>query len=149
MREYLTFCDERSENMSWKRYWCVLQGYVLSYWRYPEDEDQKQCLGSISLKQCVNPTLEPVPVEVCPRPHTFLMLSVPSKGKTQVRINYLLHRNHETLERNATRLLLSADSKDDLRSWLSCMNGVLKSVRSWESDALQPIDSSLMARLSK
>src|SRR5262249_6565692 len=103
MKNFLNFCDESGDGSIWRRYWCVLEGFVLSYWRYPEDEVSKPCLGSFSLKQCINPTIEPVSADICARKHTFLLLMVPSKGKTQVRINYLLHKGHKSVESSSNR----------------------------------------------
>jgi actin-binding protein anillin len=40
---FLTMFEDVSGFGAWHRRWCVLEGALLSYWKYPDDEKRKVC----------------------------------------------------------------------------------------------------------
>lgn len=42
-RGFLTMFEDVSGFGAWHRRWCRLQGHVLNYWKYPDDEKKKVC----------------------------------------------------------------------------------------------------------
>lgn len=83
---------------AWHRRWCVLSGYCISYWRYPDDEKRKvrggggslsgflphlllfsgrqSPIGRINLANCTSNMVGPVNREFCARPNTLELITV-------------------------------------------------------------------------
>lgn len=40
-RGFLTMFEDVSGFGAWHRRWCRLHGHLLSYWKYPDDENKK------------------------------------------------------------------------------------------------------------
>jgi len=68
------------ETSFWNVRWFVLKGSTLSYWRFPNDAEQgKPPLGVISLKHCINSTVEILKSDqrqLCMRPSTFILVTI-------------------------------------------------------------------------
>ncbi|CAG5892067.1 unnamed protein product [Menidia menidia] len=73
-------CETMFEDVSgfgaWHRRWCVLSGYCVSYWTYPDDERRKSPIGRINLANCTSKTVAPANREFCARPNTFELITV-------------------------------------------------------------------------
>lgn len=63
----------------WNHRYFVLQGSQLMYWKFPSDVKDKEPLGVINLKHCINPAfgfLKSEQRKVCMRPNTFALVSI-------------------------------------------------------------------------
>lgn len=85
---------------AWHRRWCVLSGYCISYWKYPDDEERKvkhksstfvsgfsfyivffpswcqSPIGRINMANCTSKQVGPVNREFCARPNTLELITV-------------------------------------------------------------------------
>uniref|UniRef100_A0AAY5F6N2 Anillin n=1 Tax=Electrophorus electricus TaxID=8005 RepID=A0AAY5F6N2_ELEEL len=75
-RGFLTMFEDVSGFGAWHRRWCVLSGYCISYWTYPDDEKRKNPIGRLNLANCVSRKVEPANREFCARPNTFELITV-------------------------------------------------------------------------
>uniref|UniRef100_A0A8D0CL32 Anillin n=1 Tax=Scleropages formosus TaxID=113540 RepID=A0A8D0CL32_SCLFO len=75
-RGFLTMFEDVSGFGAWHRRWCVLSGYCISYWTYPDDEKRKNPIGRINLASCTNRKVEPANREFCARPNTFELITI-------------------------------------------------------------------------
>uniref|UniRef100_A0A3Q2QYF3 Anillin n=1 Tax=Fundulus heteroclitus TaxID=8078 RepID=A0A3Q2QYF3_FUNHE len=75
-RGFLTMFEDVSGFGAWHRRWCVLSGYCISYWTYPDDEKRKNPIGRINLANCTSKMVEPANREFCARPNTFELITV-------------------------------------------------------------------------
>uniref|UniRef100_A0A7N6A9H0 Anillin n=1 Tax=Anabas testudineus TaxID=64144 RepID=A0A7N6A9H0_ANATE len=75
-RGFLTMFEDVSGFGAWHRRWCVLSGYCISYWTYPDDEKRKNPIGRINLANCTSTKVEPANREFCARPNTFELITV-------------------------------------------------------------------------
>uniref|UniRef100_A0AAY4EQI4 Anillin n=1 Tax=Denticeps clupeoides TaxID=299321 RepID=A0AAY4EQI4_9TELE len=73
---FLTMFEDVSGFGAWHRRWCVLSGYCIAYWTYPDDERRKNPVGRISLANCTSRKVEPANREFCARPNTFELITV-------------------------------------------------------------------------
>lgn len=126
---YLSFKEQSGEFWVWNRRWCVLDGYLLYYWRYYEDEELKSPVGVINIKECINPTITKASSNISMRENCFAFLTLSKRDLG-----------------SPTLHLLAADLRSELEEWLEKLNRVLENVRIWELDAPQPWDE---ARLDK
>uniref|UniRef100_A0A915Q2V7 PH domain-containing protein n=1 Tax=Setaria digitata TaxID=48799 RepID=A0A915Q2V7_9BILA len=102
---------------SWARFWCVLWDGQLRFWRYPEDESTKIPVVSIDLRTCACNEIKPIPVERCPYPNSM-----------QIDV-WLPSKNPQKPDR--IRILMAADRKDEMHSWLNAMNISLRNLTLW------------------
>lgn len=91
-RGFLTMFEDVSGFGAWHRRWCLLKGYTLSYWKYPDDERKlvsckkfslksvlryfnlkQPPIDSIDLRSCITKQVGPVSREICARPNTILL----------------------------------------------------------------------------
>ncbi|KAJ4923653.1 hypothetical protein JOQ06_014137, partial [Pogonophryne albipinna] len=75
-RGFLTLFEDVSGFGSWHRRWCVLSGYCISYWTYPDDEKRKNPIGRLNLCHCTSQRVDPVNREFCARPNTLELITV-------------------------------------------------------------------------
>lgn len=135
---FLTLFEEIGGFGAWTRLWCLLKGSHLVYWRNPEEEDCKPPVGSIDLRQCITGQVQRLPYSECAHPNTFeLMVVEPLEDR---------HRDTLTTTRRATvaitRHRLSADGKEELKSWCNAINSKLNSIRKWDVEAYKAMDVS-------
>ncbi|XP_010768101.1 actin-binding protein anillin-like, partial [Notothenia coriiceps] len=71
-----TLFEDVSGFGSWHRRWCVLSGYCISYWTYPDDEKRKNPIGRLNLCHCTSQRVDPVNREFCARPNTLELITV-------------------------------------------------------------------------
>ncbi|XP_072303440.1 anillin [Eucyclogobius newberryi] len=135
-RGFLTMFEDVSGFGAWHRRWCVLSGYCVSYWTYPDDERRKNPIGRINLANCTSQRVEPANREFCARPNTFQLITVRPQRED----------DRETLVSQCTNTMcvtrnwLSADTKDERNLWMRKLNQILVDLRMWQPDScLQPL----------
>ncbi|KAM8967055.1 anillin [Pelodytes ibericus] len=128
---FLTMFEDVSGFGAWHRRWCVLSGYCISYWTYPDDEKRKNPIGRINLANCTSRKIEPANREFCARPNTLELITVrpQREGDTET----LVSQCKDTL--CVTKNWLSADTKDERNLWMQKLNQVLVDLRMWQPDA--------------
>lgn len=135
LRNFLTMFEDVSGFGAWHRRWFVLSSRYISYWTYPEDENKKEPLGRIDLRECVTPKVALAPRDICARPHTFLMNTVrPSKQGDR---DSLVVQNYNAF--TSTKIMLSADTKEERILWCNSLNQVVENLRTWDPEALRPM----------
>ncbi|XP_054877891.1 anillin [Poeciliopsis prolifica] len=130
-RGFLTMFEDVSGFGAWHRRWCVLSGYCISYWTYPDDEKRKNPIGRINLANCTSKKVEPANREFCARPNTFELITVRPQRED----------DRETLVSQCmdamcvTKNWLSADTKDERNLWMKKLNQILVDLRIWQPAA--------------
>jgi len=120
VKGFLTVLEDIGGYGAWQRRWCVLEGAVISYWRYPGDESTKPPLGCIDLSQCMSDEVTRVARDLCARPNTMELKLKRSCG-TEV------------------RYLLAADTKSDRATWIDSLNEALRDGRAWTINEKSPL----------
>ncbi|XP_051727625.1 anillin isoform X3 [Ctenopharyngodon idella] len=130
-RGFLTMFEDVSGFGAWHRRWCVLSGYCISYWTYPDDEKRKNPIGRINLANCTSRKVEPANREFCARPNTFELITVrPQRDDDR---ETLVSQCKDTL--CVTKNWLSADTKDERNLWMQKLNQILVDLRMWQPDS--------------
>ncbi|CAI5689752.1 unnamed protein product [Oreochromis niloticus] len=130
-RGFLTMFEDVSGFGAWHRRWCVLSGYCISYWTYPDDEKRKNPIGRINLSNCTSKAVEPASREFCARPNTFELITVrPRRDDDR---ETLVSQCQNTM--CVTRNWLSADTKEERNLWMKKLNQILVDLRMWQPDA--------------
>ncbi|XP_031442176.1 anillin isoform X2 [Clupea harengus] len=130
-RGFLTMFEDVSGFGSWHRRWCVLSGYCISYWTYPDDEKRKNPMGRINLANCTSHKVEPANREFCARPNTFELITV--RPQREDDRETLVSQCHNTM--CVTKNWLSADTKDERNLWMQKLNQILVDLRTWQPDS--------------
>ncbi|KPP74959.1 actin-binding protein anillin-like [Scleropages formosus] len=130
-RGFLTMFEDVSGFGAWHRRWCVLSGYCISYWTYPDDEKRKNPIGRINLASCTNRKVEPANREFCARPNTFELITIRPQREDDKET--LVSRCKNTM--CVTKNWLSADTKDERNLWMQKLNQVLLDLRMWQPDS--------------
>ncbi|KAM4688359.1 anillin [Discoglossus pictus] len=128
---FLTMFEDVSGFGAWHRRWCVLSGYCISYWTYPDDEKRKNPIGRINLANCTSRKIEPANREFCARPNTFELITV--RPQREGDRETLVSQCRDTL--CVTKNWLSADTKEERNLWMQKLNQVLVDLRMWQPDA--------------
>ncbi|CAG11664.1 unnamed protein product, partial [Tetraodon nigroviridis] len=130
-RGFLNMFEDVSGLGAWHRRWCVLQGYCISFWRYPDDEKRKSPIGRINLANCTSTTVGPVNREFCARPNTLELITVrPQREDDRETLVTQCHDNQ-----CVTKIWLSADTKDERNLWMKTLNQILLDLRMWKPDS--------------
>ncbi|XP_076013265.1 anillin [Genypterus blacodes] len=128
---FLTMFEDVSGFGAWHRRWCVLSGYCISYWTYPDDEKRKNPIGRLNLANCTSNRVEPANREFCARPNTFELITVrPQKEDDK---ETLVSQCMNTM--CVTKNWLSADTKDERNLWMRKLNQILVDLRMWQPDS--------------
>ncbi|KAM4539169.1 anillin [Odontesthes bonariensis] len=130
-RGFLTMFEDVSGFGAWHRRWCVLSGYCISYWTYPDDEKRKNPIGRINLANCTSKTVEPANREFCARPNTFELVTVRPQREDDKETLVSQCKNTMCVTKN----WLSADTKDERNLWMRKLNQILVDLRMWQPDA--------------
>ncbi|XP_072226902.1 anillin [Leuresthes tenuis] len=130
-RGFLTMFEDVSGFGAWHRRWCVLSGYCISYWTYPDDEKRKNPIGRINLANCTSKTVEPANREFCARPNTFELVTVRPQREDDKETLVSQCKNTMCVTKN----WLSADTKDERNLWMKKLNQILVDLRMWQPDA--------------
>lgn len=94
---------------NWSRRWVVLDGTVLKYWNYPNDEEFVMPISVVDLKTSKTSTIKLADRSKCPRPRTFILEFADSGEK----------------------FYFSADSCNDLHKWTSALKEVIAGLKGW------------------
>ncbi|XP_038628795.1 anillin isoform X2 [Tachyglossus aculeatus] len=130
-RGFLTIFEDVSGFGAWHRRWCVLSGYCISYWTYPDDEKRKNPIGRLNLANCTSRQIEPANREFCARRNTFELITArPQRDDDK---ETLVSQCRDTL--CVTKNWLSADTKEERDLWMQKLNQVLVDIRLWQPDA--------------
>uniref|UniRef100_A0A3B3ULI4 Anillin n=1 Tax=Poecilia latipinna TaxID=48699 RepID=A0A3B3ULI4_9TELE len=124
-RGFLTMFEDVSGFGAWHRRWCVLSGYCISYWTYPDDEKRKNPIGRINLANCTSEKVEPANREFCARPNTFELITVRPQREDDKET--LVSQCMDTM--CVTKNWLSADTKDERNLWMKKLNQILEDLR--------------------
>ncbi|KAM6958817.1 anillin [Aplochiton taeniatus] len=130
-RGFLTMFEDVSGFGAWHRRWCVLSGYCISYWTYPDDEKRKNPMGRINLANCTSRKVEPANREFCARPNTFELITVRPQRENDKET--LVSQCQNTM--CVTKNWLSADTKDERNLWMLKLNQILVDLRMWQPDS--------------
>lgn len=130
-RGFLTMFEDVSGFGAWHRRWCVLSGYCISYWTYPDDEKRKNPIGRINLANCTSNKVEPANREFCARPNTFELITV--RPQREDDRETLVSQCMNTM--CVTKNWLSADTKDERNLWMKKLNQILVDLRMWQPDS--------------
>ncbi|XP_045117440.1 anillin-like isoform X5 [Portunus trituberculatus] len=135
-RGFLTMFEDVGGYGAWNRRWCVLSGMHLRYWKYPDDETRKEASGKLDLRSCTTRRVELVSRDICARQHTFqLTLLRPAHPGEETNLVQEVKGSSVV-----TKMLLSADSKEERMVWCNKLNKALANIRAWDPDAMQPQD---------
>lgn len=130
-RGFLTMFEDVSGFGAWHRRWCVLSGYCISYWTYPDDERRKRPMGRINLANCTSRKVEPANREFCARPNTFELITVRPQREEDKETLVSQCKNTMCVTTN----WLSADTKDERNLWMQKLNQILVDLRMWQPDS--------------
>ncbi|XP_031135167.1 anillin isoform X7 [Sander lucioperca] len=128
---FLTMFEDVSGFGAWHRRWCVLTGYCISYWTYPDDEKRKNPIGRINLANCTSKKVEPANREFCARPNTFELITVRPQREDDKETLVSQCKNTMCVTKN----WLCADTKDERNLWMKKLNQIVVDLRMWQPDA--------------
>ncbi|XP_069032073.1 anillin [Embiotoca jacksoni] len=128
---FLTMFEDVSGFGAWHRRWCVLSGYCISYWTYPDDEKRKNPIGRINLANCTSKTVAPANREFCARPNTFELITVRPQRENDKETLVSQCKNTMCVTKN----WLSADTKDERNLWMKKLNQIVVDLRMWQPEA--------------
>ncbi|CAD7014634.1 unnamed protein product [Ceratitis capitata] len=126
-RGFLTMYEDISGFGAWHRRWCYLNGSVLNYWKYPDDERKKTPIGTIDLYACRTQKVAVAPRDICARLNTMLLEFERPAKETDEESLIIVRNGRNTI----VRYLLSADTKEERELWCAYFNKVLLLLRSW------------------
>lgn len=134
-RGFLTMFEDVSGFGAWHRRWCVLKGGFLAFWKYPDEEKDREPIGAIDLKACISERIDLVSREACARPNTFevTVMRRQQRGDRET----LVTKCQDAV--SATKHWISADTKEERMSWCAKLNEAIVNLRTWHSDALRPV----------
>lgn len=124
---FLTMFEDISGFGAWHRRWCHLNGTVLNYWKYPDDEKKKAPMGTIDLYTCSSQKVNIAPRDICARLNTML-LECQRPAKDTDKESLIIVPNGRT---TTVRYLLSADTKEEREEWCAYFNKTLTLLRAW------------------
>ncbi|XP_037650862.1 anillin isoform X3 [Sebastes umbrosus] len=128
---FLTMFEDVSGFGAWHRRWCVLSGYCISYWTYPDDEKRKNPIGRINLANCTSKKVEPANREFCARPNTFELITVRPQREDDKETLVSQCKNTMCVTKN----WLCADTKDERNLWMRKLTQIVVDLRMWQPDA--------------
>ncbi|XP_020803866.1 anillin isoform X2 [Drosophila serrata] len=124
---FLTMFEDISGFGAWHRRWCYLNGSVLNFWKYPDDEKRKTPMGSIDLNACSSQKVSTAPRDICARLNTMLLECERPAMDTDQESLIIVPNGHTTTVRH----LLSADTKEEREEWCAYFNKALTLLRAW------------------
>lgn len=130
------FLNVYVEDKYWERHYYRLDGYLLAHWNRKEDyvrNNQPSLAGTIDLRKCINRKVGPVSLKVCPRSHSFALVTEDIKDN-----QYKDHKVHKITEQKVH--IFAADLKEDFERWCNHLNKLLPLIRVWENDSHSPQD---------
>ncbi|XP_037947352.1 anillin-like [Teleopsis dalmanni] len=124
---FLTMFEDVTGYGAWHRRWAYLNGTVLNYWKYPDDEKKKAPMGTIDLYTCTSQNVSVAPRDICARLNT-LLLECQRPAKETDKQSLIIVPNGRT---TTVRHLLSADTKEEREEWCAYFNKTLTLIRAW------------------
>ncbi|XP_013098884.2 anillin [Stomoxys calcitrans] len=124
---FLTMFEDISGFGAWHRRWCHLNGTMLNYWKYPDDEKKKAPMGSIDLYTCSSQKITLAPRDICARLNTMLLECQRPARETDQESLVIVPNGRTT----TVRYLLSADTKEEREEWCAYFNKALTLLRAW------------------
>uniref|UniRef100_A0A182NJC6 PH domain-containing protein n=1 Tax=Anopheles dirus TaxID=7168 RepID=A0A182NJC6_9DIPT len=67
---FLDVGEKVDEGITWSRRWCKMNGFLLEFWNYPQECQEKQPVLFIDLVKCINERIELADRTICSRPRT-------------------------------------------------------------------------------
>lgn len=125
-KAFLTMFDDISGFGAWHRRWCHLNGNILNYWKYPDDEN-KPPIGRIDLSLCKQTRIGVAPRDVCARMNTLSVELRRPAHETDRESLVLAKHGNETIQRH----LLSCDTKEERDEWIMHLNKALEVTKAW------------------
>ncbi|XP_031572487.1 anillin-like [Actinia tenebrosa] len=119
VKGFLTVLEDVGGFSAWQRRWCVLEGGLLSYWRYPGDETTQAPVDTLDIGQCTSDHITTVPRDLCARPNT---------------IEVCLKKNNDQV-----KFLLACDTKEDRITWVNCLNDAMCDMKAWTKSNKGPL----------
>lgn len=126
---FLTMFEEISGFGAWHRRWCRLNGHLLTYWKYPDDEKKRAPIGSIDLSSCSSKIIQTAPRDICARLNTILVECSRPHEHSDTESLVIVPRGNITIVRS----LLSADTKEERDEWCAYLNKSLTLLRAWNA----------------
>ncbi|KAF7387440.1 hypothetical protein HZH68_013117 [Vespula germanica] len=126
---FLTHGNEAGGFAAWNRRWCVLDGSLLKFWNYPQEQDSRPPLFIIDLTCCTSNEVQVVDRSLCAKPRTLMFKTTRERVAHDKNSMLLECESSYTVVRN----LLSCDTITDLMEWRSKLNYVLSLLRNWNS----------------
>ncbi|XP_047128186.1 anillin [Hydra vulgaris] len=126
---FLTILEDVGGYTAWNRRWCSLKDSKICYWKYPDDQESKEPIGSIDLRYCISKSIGLLSRDKCARPQTFeleLKRSLQSGDEPNLIISICGKNVY-------TKYWISADNKDDRVVWMETINKHLSDSRAWLS----------------
>ncbi|XP_055608721.1 uncharacterized protein LOC129756000 isoform X2 [Uranotaenia lowii] len=68
---FLTVAEGRNGFTNWSRKWCKVNGFLLEFWNYPQECQEKLPTLQIDLTKCINEEVEQAERTICSRARTF------------------------------------------------------------------------------
>lgn len=130
---FLTMFEDISGFGAWHRRWCYLNGHVVNYWKYPDDEKKKPPMGSIDLYTCCSTKVTTAPRDVCARLNTIMLECQRPARDDDVESMLVVPNGKMTI----VRQLLSADTKDEREEWCAYFNKTLTLLRAWGGNPMK------------
>ncbi|XP_016989741.2 anillin isoform X2 [Drosophila rhopaloa] len=124
---FLTMFEDISGFGAWHRRWCYLNGSVINFWKYPDDEKRKTPMGSIDLNACSSQKVTTAPRDICARLNTMLLECERPALDTDQESLIIVPNGRTTTVRH----LLSADTKEEREEWSAYFNKALTLLRAW------------------
>ncbi|VDP13167.1 unnamed protein product [Heligmosomoides polygyrus] len=134
-RGFLSMYQRTKDGLgTWTRYWCVLEGGQMHFWRNPDEErDGKQCAVLLDLQTCADNGASTVR-DVCPYPNSFhIDVWVAKEGKEGSARQSASKHEFEKL-----RVMLAADTSAHLDSWVEVINQTARHVLMWDRPVGMP-----------
>uniref|UniRef100_A0A1I8A387 PH domain-containing protein n=1 Tax=Steinernema glaseri TaxID=37863 RepID=A0A1I8A387_9BILA len=117
-RGFLSLYEVVQDLGSWNRLWCSLVDGKLRFWRYPEDENVKDTVTEFDMRWCINEVV-PTPEDVKSFHYSMQMdMRVPGDGSSS----------------GPMRILLAADTKDAMTSWIAALNKTIRNLLLWSGN---------------
>nr|CDJ94789.1 Pleckstrin homology domain containing protein [Haemonchus contortus] len=132
-RGFLSMYQRTKDGLgTWTRYWCVLEGGEMRFWRSPDEErDGKQWVVLLDLQTCAGDGASTVR-DVCPYPNSFhIDVWVPKEGSRR-------NSSSGRPELEKLRVMLAADTSAHLESWLEVINQTARHVLMWDRPSGMP-----------
>uniref|UniRef100_A0A1A9V4Q9 PH domain-containing protein n=1 Tax=Glossina austeni TaxID=7395 RepID=A0A1A9V4Q9_GLOAU len=124
---FLTICENVCDLGAWHRYYCHLSGTIINYWEYPDDNREKEPIGSIDLYSAVTQKVAIAPPDVCSRPNTIMLECHRSTREMEQASVRTASDEHKTTVRH----LMSTDTKEECIAWCAYFNKALAVLRAW------------------